>query len=118
MGERGGHGSRRQRQTAGICNHVPTPNDSYGGAVKVSVGIGGRHFITGIEFLDNDTPGLGLRAKEPKFKDQFMGKNASALSVNQDGECGRHQINAIQRCHHYFQRGDAMRSECSFILSA
>ena len=71
-------------------------NDSYGGAVKVSVGIKEDGTITGIEFLEiNDTPGLGLKAKEPKFKDQFIGKNAESLSVTKMGNADDTQINAI-----------------------
>ena len=71
-------------------------NDSYGGAVKVSVGIKEDGTITGIEFLEiNDTPGLGLKAKEPKFKDQFIGKNAESLSVTKMGTADDTQINAI-----------------------
>mgnify|MGYP003211223619 FL=1 len=71
-------------------------NDSYGGAVKVSVGIKEDGTITGIEFLEiNDTPGLGLKAKEPKFKDQFIGKKAESLSVTKMGNADDTQINAI-----------------------
>ena len=41
-------------------------NDSYGGVVKLSVGLKDDGTITGIEFLEiSDTPGLGLKAKEP-----------------------------------------------------
>ena len=71
-------------------------NDSYGGAVKLSVGLKEDGTITGIEFLEiNDTPGLGLKAKEPAFKDQFTGKNAQSLSVTKSGNADDTQINAI-----------------------
>lgn len=71
-------------------------NDSYGGAVKLSVGLKEDGTITGIEFLEiNDTPGLGLKAKEPAFKDQFTGRNAESLSVTKTGSGDDTQINAI-----------------------
>ena len=71
-------------------------NDSYGGVVKLSVGLKEDGTITGIEFLEiNDTPGLGLKAKEPKIKDQFIGKNAESLSVTKMGNADDTQINAI-----------------------
>lgn len=71
-------------------------NDSYGGAVKLSIGLKEDGTITGVEFLEiNDTPGLGLKAKEPKFKDQFTGKNAEALSVIKSGSGSDTEIAAI-----------------------
>ena len=71
-------------------------NDSYGGVLKLSVGLKEDGTITGIEFLEiSDTPGLGLKAKEPPFKDQFTGKNAPSLSVTKAGNADDTQINAI-----------------------
>ena len=71
-------------------------NDSYGGVVKLSVGLKDDGTITGIEFLEiSDTPGLGLKAKEPAFKDQYAGKNAPELSVTKSGSADDTQINAI-----------------------
>ena len=64
--------------------------------MKLSVGLKEDGTITGIEFLEiNDTPGLGLKAKEPAFKDQFTGKNAQSLSVTKSGNADDTQINAI-----------------------
>ena len=75
---------------------VAHSNDSYGGVVKLSVGLKDDGTITGIEFLEiSDTPGLGLKAKEPAFKDQYVGKNAPELSVTKSGSADDTQINAI-----------------------
>ena len=75
---------------------VSHSNDSYGGVVKISVGLKEDGTVTGIEFLEiSDTPGLGLKAKEPDFKDQYVGKNADALSVKKGGGAGETEINAI-----------------------
>lgn len=71
-------------------------DDSYGGTVQISVGIKADGTVNGIEFLQiSDTPGLGLKAKDPAFKDQYKGKNADALTVTKSGSAGDTEINAI-----------------------
>ncbi|MDK2967045.1 MULTISPECIES: RnfABCDGE type electron transport complex subunit G [Lacrimispora] len=71
-------------------------DDSYGGTVELSVGIKADGSISGIEFLAiSDTPGLGLKAKEPAFKDQYTGKSAESLTVTKSGNAGDAEINAI-----------------------
>lgn len=71
-------------------------DDSYGGTVELSVGIKADGSISGIEFLAiSDTPGLGLKAKEPAFKDQYNGKSAESLTVTKSGNAGDAEINAI-----------------------
>ena len=48
-----------------------TSSEGYGGDVKVSVGITNDGKMTGIGFLSiSETPGLGMRAKEPDFRNQ------------------------------------------------
>lgn len=73
-------------------------NDSYGGAVKISVGLDADGVITGVGIREiNDTPGLGLKAKEPKFKDQYIGKkhDAEYLVVTKLGAQAANEIDAI-----------------------
>lgn len=71
-------------------------DDSYSGTVKISVGIRKDGTMNGIEFLAiSDTPGLGLKAKDPAFKDQYAGKNEDSLSVTKSGNAGDGEINAI-----------------------
>ncbi|CBL35713.1 FMN-binding protein [Clostridium sp. M62/1] len=71
-------------------------NDSYGGPVEISVGFNAEGSISAIGFLAiDDTPGLGLKAKEPAFKDQYVGKNADALTVTKSGNAGETEINSI-----------------------
>lgn len=70
--------------------------DSYSGTVKLTVGIRTDGTINGIEFLEiSDTPGLGLKAKEPAFKDQYEGKKAETLMVTKSGNPGDGEIDAI-----------------------
>ncbi|MDR1548748.1 MAG: RnfABCDGE type electron transport complex subunit G [Hungatella sp.] len=78
--------------------HVITAHsdDSYSGVVQISVGIKEDGTINGIEFLAiSDTPGLGLKSKEPAFKDQYAGKNKESLTVTKSGNAGDGEINAI-----------------------
>ena len=71
-------------------------NDSYGGAVKISVGFDADGTITGVGIREiNDTQGLGLKAKEPKFKDQYIGKNVDTLVVTKTGASAENEIDAI-----------------------
>mgnify|MGYP001305341300 FL=1 len=71
-------------------------NDSYGGPVEISVGFNAEGSISAIGFLAiDDTPGLGLKAKEPDFKNQYVGKNADALTVTKSGNAGETEINSI-----------------------
>lgn len=73
-----------------------TSNESYGGAVRLSVGMEADGTVKGIEILEiSDTPGLGLKAEEPEFKDQFVGKNSEGLTVVKGGNAGEDQIDSI-----------------------
>ena len=70
-----------------------TSAESYGGNVQIAVGISNEGELTGIGFLSiSDTPGLGMRAKEPDFKDQFIGKKAEKLEVTKTGASADNQI--------------------------
>lgn len=78
-----------------VVGHVVNSlsNDSYGGAVKISVGFDAEGTITGVGIREiNDTPGLGLKAKEPKFKDQYIGKNVDTLVVTKTGASAENEI--------------------------
>lgn len=73
-----------------------TSSESYGGDVQISVGITADGTITGVGFLAiNDTPGLGMKAKEPAFKDQFNGRAAQTFEVTKMAASGDAQIQAI-----------------------
>lgn len=70
--------------------------DSFGGDVIVSVAIETDGSIAGLEFLLlQDTAGLGLRASEDAFKNQFTGKSAESLTVTDSENAGNSEINAI-----------------------
>lgn len=70
--------------------------DGYGGMIELSVGITSEGEITGIGFLTlEETAGLGMKAKEPAFKDQFAGKNAEQLVLTKSGASADNEIDAI-----------------------
>lgn len=71
-------------------------NDSYGGKIEVSVGLKEDGSVTAVGFLlISDTPGLGLKAKDAAFKDQFNGKQVESLTVVKTGNAGDAEINSI-----------------------
>ena len=73
-----------------------TSADGYGGNVQISVGITKEGTLTGIGFLSiSETPGLGMKAKEPAFKDQFNGKTADILEVTKTTASADNQVQAI-----------------------
>ena len=71
-------------------------NDSYGGLVSLSVGVDMGGTIVGVGIREiSDTPGLGLKAQDAEYTDQFVGKNADALTVTKSGSATETEINAI-----------------------
>ncbi len=73
-----------------------TSPEGYGGNVQIAVGITAEGSLTGIGFLSiSETPGLGMNAQEPAFKDQFMGKAAQTFEVTKTGAMADNQIQAI-----------------------
>lgn len=68
----------------------------YGGNVEVTVGISSEGKITGVKIGNNsETPGLGAKAQEPEFYEQYNDKDATALEVVKSGSAGENQIKAI-----------------------
>ena len=85
-------------ESGAVTGHVinSLSNNSYGGAVKISVGFDADGSITGVGIREiNDTPGLGLKAKEAGFRDQYVGKNADSLTVTKTGASADNEIDAI-----------------------
>ena len=68
---------------------VKTYSDKgYGGDISIMVGISPDGSIINTAVMSQkETPGLGTKMKEPKFKDQFKGKNPGSyiLKVKKDG---------------------------------
>ena len=68
----------------------------YGGSVIVVVGVDAGLKVTGISFPETlpETAGLGQKATEPAFYEQFAGKGTK-LSVKKGGGAGEDEIDAI-----------------------
>ena len=72
-----------------------TDKEGYGGDIQVSVGIQSDGTVTGVSFLSiSETAGLGMKAKEPSFYEQYVGKNPTKFAVSKDGGDGE-QIDAL-----------------------
>lgn len=76
---------------------IKTLPKGYAGKIELIVGISKDGKITGINIGSmKETPGLGTKAAEPKFKDQFNGKpTTSELNVVKGSASGEDQIQAI-----------------------
>ncbi len=58
-----------------------TPN-GYGGTINMMVGLDEEFQVTGLKIVTfSETPGLGSKSSEPKFLDQFLGKNEEVTVV-------------------------------------
>jgi len=84
--EGGSFAALKNGETIGLALKVSRA--SYGGAIKIIVGVGTDRKISGVKILEhNDTPGLGANAASAnyyvdrtrgiRFYDQFAGKNVS-----------------------------------------
>lgn len=67
----------------------------FGGAINMIVGVDPEGKVIQAEILSlSETPGLGTKAKEPKFIDQYVGKSGE-LSVVKSGTPGKTEILAL-----------------------
>lgn len=73
-----------------------TDGEGYSGNIKMTVGISTDGTITGLEFLSiNETAGLGMKAKESWFKDQYIGIKADKVVYSKTGKKADNEIDAI-----------------------
>lgn len=62
-----------------------SPENSYSGVLTLMVGINGDGTVSGVTVTDsNESDGLGLRASEPEFRAQFVGRSGT-VQVEADG---------------------------------
>lgn len=73
-----------------------TSHEGYGGDITLSMGIDNSGMVKGIEILNiSETAGLGMKAKEPKFKDQFKNKTVTQFTYTKTGASSDFEIDAI-----------------------
>lgn len=71
-------------------------HEGYAGDIEISVGIASDGTVTGIEMLSiSETAGLGMKAAEADFKDQFKDKKVEKFYYTKSGESGDDMIDAI-----------------------
>ena len=72
-----------------------TSTEGYGGNISFSMGILKDGTVNGIKILSiSETAGLGMRATEAKFQEQYVGKTTDKFYVSKDGGEGE-PIDAI-----------------------
>ncbi len=73
-----------------------TSHEGYGGDITLSMGVDNSGMVKGIEILSiSETAGLGMKAKEPKFKDQFKNKTVTQFTYTKTGAASDFEIDAI-----------------------
>lgn len=79
--------ARKDNQLVGTAFKVVAP-DGYSGNIEVMVGVKPDQQVNAIEILAHaETPGLGSKIEEPRFKDQFKSKSLDNADwrVKKDG---------------------------------
>ncbi len=73
-----------------------TSHNGYGGDITVSIGIDNNGVVKGVEMLSiSETAGLGMKAKESRFKDQFSDKAVKQFTYTKTGAASDFEIDAI-----------------------
>ena len=63
-----------------------TDKEGYGGNIQITVGITNDGTVNGVSILSiSETAGLGMRATEPAFYEQYQGKQTDKFVVSKDG---------------------------------
>lgn len=66
-----------------------TDKEGYGGDIQISVGVYNDGKTNGVSILSiSETAGLGMKAKEPAFYEQYMNKETDSFYVAKDGGAG------------------------------
>ena len=82
-------------ETVGYVISVQS-GEAYDGTLELSVGIATDGTVKGVEMLDiSETAGLGMKADEAEFKDQFKDKNVEKFTYTKTDEDGDDMIDAI-----------------------
>ena len=88
-------GTDASGETVGYVISVQS-SEAYDGSLSLSVGIASNGTVKGIEMLEiSETAGLGMKADEAEFKDQFKDKNVQKFTYTKTGEDGDDKIDAI-----------------------
>ena len=73
-----------------------TDYEAYDGSLQMTVGILKDKTVKGISFLSlSETPGLGMKADEESFRNQFQDKKADYFVYTKNGAAAENEIDAI-----------------------
>lgn len=77
-------------------NIIVTTTQSYKDSITLVIGYSKEGMIQGIEITDiSETAGLGMKAEEPKFLQQYLNKDVDQFVVTKIGATSEDQIDAI-----------------------
>jgi len=73
-----------------------TDNEAYDGAIKFSVGITKEGIVNGISYLSiSETPGLGMKATEDSFIENFSNKDVDYFKYTKSGAVADNEVDAL-----------------------
>lgn len=73
-----------------------TTKEGYGGDINFMMGVNLDGVLNGIEIISiSETAGLGMKAKEPEFMNQFSGKKVLQFSLTKSGAAQDYEIDAL-----------------------
>lgn len=73
-----------------------TDHEGYGGDIQFAMGVTEEGILNGISFLSiSETAGLGMRAKEDVFQNQFAKKKVDAFVYTKNSATAENEIDAI-----------------------
>ena len=73
-----------------------TTAKSYGGEIIVMTGVDMEGKITGVKLLQiTDTPGLGMNADKPEFKNKFIGMSDEIKILKNSANAANNEIDAL-----------------------
>jgi len=82
-------------ETLGYVMSVIT-NEGYAGEIKIAMGIQNDGTVNGVDILKiTETAGLGMKAAESEFKDQYSNKNVEKFVYTKSGAASDEEIDAI-----------------------
>ena len=105
--------------TAGDAGYVitTTDKDGFGGNIQITVGIKKDGTINGVSILSiSETAGLGMKATEPSFYNQYVNKQADKIRGFQR-RWRRRTDRCLKWCNHYFKSSNRSCQCSTRILS-
>lgn len=73
-----------------------TDHEGYGGDIQFAMGVKKDGTVNGISFLSiSETAGLGMKAAEDDFKNQFADKNVTSFVYTKNGASAENEIDAL-----------------------